>query len=66
MHFIFHCPKYTQQRNALYEQIERIMSDFLNYNDVDKLKILMKQEYVNIFSNYLYRIYKLRNSILYK
>ncbi len=65
-HFIFQCNAYSTLRTTFYHQISSVMPTFIDNNDEDKLKLVMKKEHINIFSRYISDIYKIRQDILFK
>jgi hypothetical protein len=61
-HFLFECNEYHEERKDLYANVN---DNFENIPNSEKLKILMSKEYVKLFSNFLYTIYKKRQKILF-
>ena len=65
IHFVFQCPAYIDQRVEFYRNIIDMTPDFLQYNDYEKLGVLMNSPNVNHFGRYLSCIMNIRRSKLY-
>ncbi len=60
--FIFNGNKYNNTRLSFYQQI---CNSFLNNRDQDKFKIFLEKGNVNVFSRFIYNIYKERQDVLF-
>ncbi len=65
-HFIFYCNAYSTLRTTFYHLISSVMPTYIDNNDEDKLNLLMNKKHINLFSRYIWDIYKIRQDILFK
>ena len=67
IHFFFRCNKYSVQRQAFINQINRIISDFDKKSSPESIKLIMnlKEHHVNkLVMKFIFSCMKIRDSLL--
>ena len=70
LHFLFTCPKFPDLRKIMFSKVLRYNNDFLNYKQIDQLKILYSfplKRYIFCFSqlfNYDKLCHSMKNNFI--
>ena len=64
IHFVCRCTQYLKQRNILYNVVQQKLPDFALFNDEQKFKHLMLNEYM-LTSAFISDIWTIRSNMLY-
>ena len=65
-HFMFSCNFYEELRTMLCDNIVQVYPQFLELNDNEKLKILMRKYVVKRTAKYVWEAYEKRRAAMYR
>ena len=64
-HFLFKCSTYQDDRQQFFSYVVQIYPDFLQYDDINKLKSMMTTEVVLETAKFVYNCFQKRQSLIY-